>query len=134
MLSHAVASLLVVAAACAAAAVAVLAGAFALYALLEPLLGTAGAAGAVALGASFSAGVCAFYLAQRSGESARKAEASQRALADQLQLLVGSVAQRHPVAAVLAAAVGGILAAHRPQLIGDLITAAARFGQRGSSS
>lgn len=129
MLNRAVASLIVATAVCAAAAVAVLAGSFALFVLIEPSAGTACAAGAVALGASLMVGFYAFLVAHR----ARKAEAAQRALANQLQALAGGFAHKHPIAAIFAALAGGVLEAHGPRLMHELMNIAAHFGKRPSS-
>lgn len=133
MLNRAIASLILIAAACAAAAVAVLAGAFALYALIEPLAGAVGAAGAVALGASMSVGACALLVAHRAGKRARKAEVAQRAMMNQLQILAGGIAQKHPVAAMLAAVVGGVLAARSPRVVDEFLAVAAHLGKSTSS-
>lgn len=133
MLDRAAVSLIGVAAACACAAIAVLAGAFALYAVLEPSFGTAGAAAAVALGASLSVGAFAFLHAQRAGARMRNAEAAKTELMHDLQALAGAVAEKHPIAAILASLVGGVIAAGSPRLVNDLATVAAQLWKRPPS-
>jgi hypothetical protein len=122
------------AAASAAAVMAVFASGFAIYALILPTAGPAGAAAIVALIATL--GVALFALAvsmrarAREQEREREAQALQAEVLDELPLGLGDIARDRPIVTLAVTALGGILAARHPSLVRDLIGIVARFGRR----
>jgi hypothetical protein len=103
----------------AAAAVLVFALAFGLYALLEPLLGRAGAAGAVALSCALFMGFSGLLLAL-SGR--RKPPPAPEAPDGFLARALGFVKNK-PVLAATAAIGAGVMAARNPKYLGAVLRA-----------
>jgi protein-S-isoprenylcysteine O-methyltransferase Ste14 len=130
MFDRAMASVIATAAACAAAVMAVFACGFALYALVEPQLGPAGAAAVVALVAALAVAVFALVAAQRARARERESQVAQAQLMEELPLGLGDIARDRPLVTLGVTALGGILAARHPTLVRDLIHIVARFGGR----
>lgn len=103
------------------AGIVVIALAFALYALAEPYVGRAGAAGIVALAAAILIGVIGFALTQMGKVKARprKAGAEPETITDRIVDFVRS----RPVTAIVGAVAAGILAVRNPGYLGSLMRA-----------
>jgi hypothetical protein len=121
-------SMLAAAAACAAAAMAIFAGGFALYALVEPEVGSAGAAAIVAGASALIVGLYAWITILRARAKEREAALQQSALLDSLPLGLGGLAREHPIATLLVSVLGGAVAARHPKMVRDLLAIVARFG------
>lgn len=104
----------------AAAAVTIFALAFALYALAEPRLGRAGAAGAVAMATAVSIAVGGVSLAVAARRKPAKRTSS--AAGGILERAVSFV-RRKPIVAVSAAIGAGLLAARNPKYLGEAVRA-----------
>jgi hypothetical protein len=130
MLDKALATVIATAAACAAAVMAVFAGGFAIYSLVLPSAGPAGAAGIVALIASLAVGGFAVFVMLRSRRRERDAAIAQAQVVDELPLGLGEIARERPIVTLAITALGGILATRHPTLARDLIAIVARFGGR----
>jgi len=124
------ANLIAVVTACAAAILAVFALGFALYALVEPQLGPAGAAASVAGAAALLIGAIALGLHLRAKQKEREAAVLQAELADSMPLGIGGFAKDHPLVAIGVTVLGGALAARHPKLSRDLLAIVARFTGR----
>lgn len=133
MFDKAMVALIITAAACAFAAMAVFAGGFALYALVLPSAGPAGAAGLVALVATLilSLAAVAIVLRSRAKEREREREAAiaQAQIVDQMPSGLGEFARDRPIVTLAVTALGGILASRHPKLARDLLSIVARFGR-----
>lgn len=130
MFERATLSLVATAAACAAAALIVFALGFALYALLEPLLGSAGAAAGVAAAAAAGIGIFAFMTAQSA--KARKAE-SERASAQVSQILpqyISAFAADRPLVGLAATVAAGFIATRYPGAVREIISALSATAER----
>lgn len=123
MFDRALSSLVGLTVVCAAAALAVFAAGFAIYAVALPHVGAAGAAAIVA--AVAAAGVGAGGLIQMHRARAKEAEAAaaQADLAGAIPEPLRGFMQRHPIAAIAATVVGGLVAARNPRMIRELILA-----------
>jgi hypothetical protein len=133
MFDRAMVALIITAGACAVAAMAVFAAGFALYFLILPSAGPAGAAGIVALiGALIlSLAVVAIMLRSRAKEREREREAAiaQAQIVDQIPFGLGEFARDRPIVTLAVTALGGILASRHPKLARDLLSIVARFGR-----
>jgi uncharacterized PurR-regulated membrane protein YhhQ (DUF165 family) len=111
----------------AAAATVVVAAAFALYALVEPSLGRAGAAGAVALAFAILMALIGLIvsMAAKGGGGRRKPEPT---LTERLT----EMARERPILAGGAALAAGLLALKNPQVIASIVSAflAAKAGDK----
>lgn len=108
----------------AAVAAAVVAAAFAFYALLEPALGRPGAAALVALICALIAAVAALLMTRGLGGRRRAGEAAE---ADQdIFERVISLARAKPALAVGAALAAGLIAFRNPAIISLIATALSR--------
>lgn len=115
-------SLVALAAASAAAGLIVFALGFALYALVEPSLGAAGAAALVAAVAGLGLGAYALILALRSAQRAREAELARAELSRALPPHLAAIAAERPLVS-LAITIGvGFMAARYPGLSRDLLS------------
>lgn len=130
MFDRAMAAVVATAAAAAAVVMAVFALGFALYALIEPNIGPAGAAAIVALAAALVVAIFALIAALRKRKCEQEAALAQAQLMDELPLGLGDIARERPILTLALTAVGGILAARHPTLTRDLIAIVARFGRR----
>lgn len=130
MFDRAMAAVVATAAASAAVVMTVFALGFALYALVEPSLGPAGAAALVALAAALTVGGFALVAALQSRRREREAAIAQAQLMDDLPQSLGDIARERPLITLAITAVGGLLAARHPALMRDLIAIVARFGRR----
>lgn len=130
MFDRAMAAVVATAAAAAAVVMAVFALGFALYALIEPNIGAAGAAAIVALAAALVVAIFALIAALRKRKREQEAALAQAQLMDELPLGLGDIARERPILTLALTAVGGILAARHPTLTRDLIAIVARFGRR----
>jgi hypothetical protein len=103
------------------AGIVVVALAFALYALAEPYVGRAGAAGVVALAAAILIGVIGFILTRQGRRPARPARkpGEPETITDRIADFVRS----RPVTALAGAIAAGILAVRNPGYLGSLIRA-----------
>jgi len=103
------------------AGIVVVALAFALYALAEPYVGRAGAAGIVALAAAILIGVLGFVLAMAGRSRPRKAKPGEppETITDRIFDFVRS----KPVTAIAGAVAAGILAVRNPGYLGSLVRA-----------
>ena len=102
------------------AGIVVVALAFALYALAEPYVGRAGAAGIVALAAAILIGLLGFILAMSGRRRARKPKPGEpETITDRIFDFVRS----KPVTAIAGAVAAGILAVRNPGYLGSLIRA-----------
>ena len=124
------ANLIATVTACAAAALAVFAAGFALYALVLPQLGPAGAAALVAGVAALLVAAIALVTHLRAKAKEREAEVVQAQLMDTLPHGIGDFAKDHPMIAVGVTLLGGALAARHPRLSRDLLAIIARFAGR----
>jgi hypothetical protein len=103
------------------AGVVVIALAFALYALAEPYVGRAGAAGIVAVAAALLIGVLGFLLTRLGRPRARP-----RPKAGEPETITDRVAdfvRSRPVTAIAGAIAAGILAVRNPGYLGSLVRA-----------
>lgn len=130
MFQRATGSVIAVAAAGAAAVLVVFATGFAIYALIEPLIGAAGAAASVAAIAAAGVGVYALVAGQRVKAREREAEDARAALLEALPLGLGEIARERPIATLAASVLGGVVAARHPRVIRDVITILARLSER----
>ena len=121
MFDKALASLLTATLVCAALALAVFAAGFALYAVALPL-GPAAAAAIVALTAAGVVGLIALLHSLRSRQDAQEAVIARAELAHALPGDVTELMRKHPLAAIAASLVGGVVAARNPRLIREVIT------------
>jgi hypothetical protein len=112
------------------AGVVVVALAFALYALAEPYVGRAGAAGMVALAAALLIGALGFMLAMSGRRPARKPKPGEP---DTITDRIFDFVRSKPVTAIAGAVAAGILAVRNPGYLGSLIRAfvEGREGPRG---
>jgi hypothetical protein len=112
------------------AGIVVVALAFALYALAEPYVGRAGAAGIVALAAALLVGVLGFVLAMSGRRPARKPKPGEP---DTITDRIFDFVRSKPVTAIAGAVAAGILAVRNPGYLGSLIRAfvEGREGPRG---
>jgi len=115
------------AAAAAAAVLVVFAAGFAIYALLEPLIGAAGAAGSVALIAAIGLGVFALVLQQRAKKRAEEAALAQARLAEEAQFSLAGIARDRPLLTLALTAVSGLVAARNPTLVREVMNIVTRF-------
>jgi hypothetical protein len=102
------------------AGIVVVALAFALYALAEPYVGRAGAAGIVALAAALLIGVLGFGLARSGRRPARKPKPGEP---DTITDRIFDFVRSKPVTAIAGAVAAGILAVRNPGYLGSLIRA-----------
>lgn len=130
MFDRAMSAVIATAAAAAAAVLAVFALGFALYALIEPEIGAAGAAAIVALASALCIAIFALVATLRARKREREAAVMQAELMDELPLGLGDLARDRPLATLAITALGGLLAARHPTLVRDIIHIAARFGRR----
>lgn len=134
MFDRAMATVISTAAASAAAVMAVFSSGFAIYALILPTAGPAGAAAIVALIATLGVGLFALVVAmqnrKRELEREREAAALQAQVMEEMPLGLGDIARDRPIMTLAITAVGGILAARHPTLVRDLIGIVARFARR----
>ncbi|MGE0740879.1 MAG: hypothetical protein AB7O98_06010 [Hyphomonadaceae bacterium] len=130
MFDRAMATVIATAAACAAAVMAVFATGFALYALILPHVGAAGAAAIVALAAALCVAVFALIAAQRARQRERETAIAQAELLDELPMGLGDIARERPLMTLGITALGGLLAARHPTLVRDVIGIVARFSRR----
>lgn len=133
-IDRALAAAITTAAAAAAAVLAVFAAGFALYALLEPIIGPAGAAGAVAFTAALCLGVFALITQQRARQREREAALARAEMeahmAEQLPFNFGAIARDRPLVMLALTAVSGLVAARNPALVRDLSALISRFTGR----
>lgn len=127
MMERAVSAVIVTAAAAAAAVLVVFAAGFALYALVEPELGAAGAAGVVALVAGLCLVIFALVVQHRARKEAEAAALLAAQQAEQLPFGLGELTRDRPIAALAITVVSGIVAARNPTLVRDLLQIVARF-------
>jgi hypothetical protein len=111
----------------AAAMVAVFAAGFALYALIEPAVGRAGAAAIVSLAAALAIALFALAAALRAQTQRREAEHIRADLMDELPANLGDLARDRPLLTVTAAAIVGVLAARHPALLRDVLAIVSRL-------
>jgi len=126
-MERAVSAVIVTAAAAAAAVLVVFAAGFALYALVEPELGAAGAAGVVALVAGLCLVIFALVVQHRARKEAEAAALLAAQQAEQLPFGLGELTRDRPIAALAITVVSGIVAARNPTLVRDLLQIVARF-------
>lgn len=117
-LSHAI----MLGAAAAAAGLTVFAGGFALYALLEPMLGPAGGAAVVALAAAFVIAIIAIIMLMRIRADERRAAEERARRAAEAPAGLAGFAQDHPLLSLGVTALGGILASRYPGLASQLMS------------
>jgi len=120
-------AVIVAAAAGAAAVLVVFAAGFALYALVEPELGAAGAAGVVALVAGLGLVIFALIVQHRARKEAEAAALLAAQQAEQLPFGLGELTRDRPIVALALTAVSGIIAARNPNLVRDLMQIVGRF-------
>lgn len=134
MLDRAMVTLIATAIACAIATMAVFAAGFALYSLVLPTAGPAGAAGLVALVAALilALAIVGIMLRSRAKEREREREAAiaQAQIMDEMPFGLGDFARDRPMVTLAVTALGGILAARNPKLSRDLLSIVASFGRR----
>lgn len=134
MIDRALTAAIATAAAAAAAVLVVFAAGFALYALLEPLIGPAGAAAAVAFTAALGLGIFALITQQRARQREREAALAraqmEAEMAEQLPFNLGAIARDRPLVMLALTAVSGIVAARNPALVRDLSALIGRFTAR----
>ena len=102
-----------------AAGVTVFALAFALYALSEPWLGRAGAAGAVALAAAVLIAIGGLVIALAARKKPVKSQPAAGGVLERAILFV----RRKPIVAASAAIGAGLLAARNPKYLGEALRA-----------
>ena len=120
----------VTAALAAAAMVAVFAAGFALYALIEPSLGRAGAAAIVSMAAALAIALFALAAALRAQTQRREAESAQAELMEELPLTLGALgdfARDRPLVMLAGSAIVGVLVARYPALARDALAIASRL-------
>lgn len=127
MFDRAMAAVVTTAAAAAAVVMIVFALGFALYALIEPNIGSAAAAAGVALVAALLVAVFALVTQMRKRKHEREAALAQAQLMDDLPLGLGDIVRDRPLVTLAITALGGLLAARHPTLVRDVIHIAARF-------
>lgn len=103
----------------AGAAVAMFALAFALYALVEPRLGRAGAAATVALATALLMGLAGALLARSARRMRKKAASIPGGLIERALSFV----QRKPILAASAAVGAGFMAVRNPKYLGEVLRA-----------
>jgi hypothetical protein len=99
-----------------AAGVIVVALAYALYALVKPAIGAAGAAAVVAGAAAVLIGLIGFWLALASRPPRRKGRA-----ADTLAERIADFVREKPVTAIAAAVAAGLMAVRNPKYLGSAL-------------
>jgi hypothetical protein len=123
MFDKALNSLIGITIVCASAALAVFAAGFALYALALPQLGAPGAAAAVAALAALVVAMAGVLQLQRNKTKEREAALAQSELSSVLPEPLRGLMQRHPLAAIAATVVGGLIAARNPRIVRELVAA-----------
>lgn len=116
MFERTITSVITSAALAGAAMLVVFASGFALFALLEPLLGGAGGAAVVALAGALMIALFALYFQLRARRREREAAIAQAAMLDALPLGLGQLTREHPILATALTAFSGVLAARNPAL------------------
>jgi hypothetical protein len=109
-------------AAAAAAALMVFSLGFALYALLEPLLGPSGAAAIVALAAALIVAIIALIMMLQIRAEERRAEAERARRAQEGSQGFAGFAESHPLISLGVSALGGLLATRYPGLAQQLMS------------
>jgi formate hydrogenlyase subunit 3/multisubunit Na+/H+ antiporter MnhD subunit len=109
-------------AAAAAAALMVFSLGFALYALLEPLLGPSGAAAIVALAAALIVAIIALIMMLQIRAEERRAEAERARRAQEGSQRFAGFAESHPLISLGVSALGGLLATRYPGLAQQLMS------------
>ncbi|MEJ0060588.1 MAG: hypothetical protein WDM79_13880 [Terricaulis sp.] len=127
MFDRAVSSVIAAAAACAAVGVAVVAAGFALYALVQPHVGAAGAAAVVAGIAALGVGIYAVVAQMQAKAREREAASAHSQLLESMPHLLGEISREHPIITVAVSALGGLLAARNPQLTREVLSVVAAF-------
>jgi formate hydrogenlyase subunit 3/multisubunit Na+/H+ antiporter MnhD subunit len=117
-LNHAV----MLGAASAAAGLTVFAGGFALYALVEPRLGPAGAAAIVALAAALIVALVAIVMLLRIRTDERRAAEERARQASEPASGFGGFTRDHPLLTLGATALAGVLSARYPNLAQQLMS------------
>jgi hypothetical protein len=102
------------------AGIVVVALAFALYALAEPYVGRAGAAGIVALAAAILIGVLGFVLAMAGRSRPRKPKPGEP---DTITDRIFDFVRSKPVSSIAGAVAVGVLAVRNPGYLGSLVRA-----------
>lgn len=116
-LNHAI----MIGAASAASALTVFALGFALYALLAPPLGAAGAAAIVALAGALIVAVIALIMVLRIRADERRATEERARLANAPASGLAGFTREHPLATLAVSAIGGLLATRYPGLAQQLM-------------
>jgi hypothetical protein len=127
MFERAASSVIATAAACAAAALTVFATGFALYALIEPSLGSAGAAGIVALAGGLMLGGYALFLQLKAKKKAEEEEQARSSFMGALPASLALLTEGKPIATIGLAALGGFIATRHPSMMRDLLAVASAF-------
>jgi hypothetical protein len=115
------------AAAAAAAVLIVFACGFAVYALLEPTIGPAGAAGSVAMVAGLGLIIFALVLQHRARKREAEAALARAQAAEAAQFGLGDIARDRPLVTLAVTAVSSLIAARNPSLVRELVGMIARF-------
>lgn len=123
MFDKALSSLIGITIICAAAALAVFAGGFALYAVVLPVVGPAGAAAVVAGVAALVVMLAGVIRVMRAHEREREALLARQELAHGLPEPIRGLMQDHPLTAVAVTVLGGVVAARNPRIIREVIRA-----------
>ncbi len=127
MFERAASSVIATAAACAAAAMTVFAAGFAFYALIEPALGRAGAAGLLALMGGLTLGAFALFLHLKAKRKAEEAEEARANFLGALPANLSILTEGRPMATIGLAALGGYVATRHPNLMRDVLAVAANL-------
>lgn len=130
MFDRAISSVIATAAVAGATLLTVFAAGFALYALIEPSLGPAGAAAFVALAAALGLALYALVLYLRARQREREAAIAQAAALDALPQSLGEIARERPILALAVTALGGVLASRNPALVATLLQTLANLNRR----
>ena len=115
------------AAAAAAAVLIVFACGFAVYALLEPTIRPAGAAGTVAMVAGLGLIIFALVLEHRARKREAEAALARAQAAEEAQFTLGDIARDRPLVTLAVTAVTSLIAARNPSLVRELVGFVARF-------
>jgi uncharacterized membrane protein YuzA (DUF378 family) len=102
-----------------AVGIALVSAAFAIYAVLTPMLGQAGAAAVVSAIAAVIVGIAAVLMRMEAGDTGRRRHEPEPGLADRLM----QVARDRPILAGGAALAAGLLALKNPQAAAGLVSA-----------
>jgi K+-sensing histidine kinase KdpD len=130
MFDRALSVVITSAAAGAAAVLAVFASGFALFAFVEPHVGTAGAAAIVALAAALSLSLAALVMTLQAHARERREQAERASAMNDLPQLLSGLIEDRPLLSLALSAGAGLLAATNSSLLRDIAAILARSTRR----